>query len=486
MEFGPDLPSVSEADWAATPASVKALVRALVDRLTLLETEVVALHLRVAELEDRLRANSTNSSRPPSTDPAGRSKAPAHAPSKRKRGAQKGHRRAVRALVPTSQVERVVPCKPQRCGCGEALAGDDPAPLRHQVFELPRKLVDITEYQLHALQCPRCGCVCRGELPPDAERTGYGPRFTALLAFLSTRLKGSVRDVAVFIHAVFQVPLATGTISKCQQRVSAALEAPVQAAHAVAQQQAVAHLDETGWRENKARAWLWVFATTLVTIVCIAARRSTAVARRLLGNFRGIVVSDRWVAYAHLPVGRRQLCWSHLRREWQRFVDRGGHDAQIGEGLQGATRKLFKWWHWLEQGRRERPWFVQQMRPVQWEVEHWLTMGELGASPKTAATCREILALREALWTFVTHAGVPPTNNFGEQQVRLAVVLRKIRYGTDSVRGSRFLERMLSTVQTLERQRRNVLDFLVEALLAHRAHVPAPSLIPAPSLRSGP
>ncbi len=469
MKFGEGLPEVSDADWATTPTSVKALLAALLDRMA-------ALEARVRELEDQLRANSSNSSKPPSTD------GPATPPRKdrptgRSRGGQPGHPRHKRALLPIEQVDAVHPVVPTTCAhCEAPLAGSDRAPERHQQIEVPEKLRYVTEWQLHTLRCKACGEHTVGALPPEAHGA-FGPRLEALTALLVGRFRLSHREVPALLREVFDIELSDGAVTGCVQTVSAALQAPFDEALAAAQAAPVKNIDETGWRLDKRRAWLWVMVTAVATIFLVRRGRSQKVARELLGDAPGIVGSDRWSAYDYLVLALRQLCWAHLIREWQRFVERGGSDAEVGQALQGITRRLFASWAQVRQGLLDRTGLARRVVRYRRETRRVLRYGATAARRKTAGTCREILDRFEALWTFTRIVGVDPTNNGAEQAIRPAVLWRKGSFGNDSTRGAVFTERILTTVATLRAKKRAVLPFLVQAVQAHYDDAKAPSLV---------
>jgi transposase len=472
----PPLPEVPASDWAKTPPSVVALVMAMASR-------IAALEARVAELEDQLRTNSTNSSKPPSSDGPGVVRPPRPRGRRRKRGGQAGHRRATRALLPVDQVDAVHEVRPPRCDrCACRLRGTDVAPRRHQVTELPPLARVVTEYRLHAVRCMGCGHMTRAALPPDVPRGAFGPRLQATIAVLAGAWRLGHRPIRDVLRTLFGVEVALGAVTDAQQVAAAALARPVTAAEAAARAAPVAHVDETGWREAKRRAWLWVLATAAVTVFRIQRRRDTAAAQALLGTFAGHLVSDRWAAYGWVDRTRRQLCWAHLRRDWQKMIDRGGPSARIGRNLWRWTRQLFTAWHRVRAGTRGRRWLRRALAPVQRAVVRWLRRGTTLAHGRTAGTCREILALEPALWTFARVPGIEPTNNFGERQIRHGVLWRRTSFGTDSPRGSRFVERVLTTVMTLRQQGRNVLEFVRDAIVAARDGLVAPSLLPPTSM----
>ena len=244
-------------------------------------------------------------------------------------------------------------------------------------------------------------------------------------------------------------------------------------------EQPVVHVDETGWRQRRQRAWLWVAATTLVTVFLVHARRGTGAARTLLRGTQAILVTDRWSAYQAWPLARRQLCWAHLRREWVAFTERGGTAWRAGHALLVETRAIFALWHRVRDGTLSRARFQVAMRPHRRRVEAWLRRGTACRHAKTAATCREVLALAPALWTFVDVPGVEPTNNAAERPLRPAVLWRRKSFGTHSAAGSRFAERMLTVAATLKAQHRNIVDYVTQACVAALHGHPAPSLLPA-------
>jgi transposase len=298
----------------------------------------------------------------------------------------------------------------------------------------------------------------------------------------------SKRTTAGLLADLFHVPVAVGTITACEQTASGVLAAPVAAAQAYVQQAAVVHADETGWRQDRQRAWLWVAVTTLVTVFLIHRRRGAIAARALLGASAAVLVSDRWSAYTWWPLGRRQLCWAHLRREFVAFTERGGAAARLGRALLRDTRQMFTWWHYVRDGTWTRAQFQTAMPPLRHRVERRLRRGAGGGHAQTAATCRDLLALAPALWTFVDVPDVDPTNNAAERALRPAVLWRKGCWGTHSAAGSRFVERILTVATTLKQQHRNIVDYVTQACVAALHGDAAPSLLPdsAPSPRLQP
>jgi transposase len=472
----PDLP-ISEDDWQHTPPVVQAVVVALWQ-------QVEALRAEVARLREQVGRNSQNSSQPPSSDRPSAPPRPKQPPSGRSAGGQKGHAGHGRALKAVADVQHVVNLKPTCCGtCGALLLGEDPDPVRHQVTELPRVAPDITEYRRHTLTCLACGAATQADCPVDMPSGSFGPRAQALLGYLTGRIGTSQREVEEVLETVFHTPIGLGSIPAQEDHVSAALAEPVQAVADYVQHQPVQNADETSWREKKQRMWLWLSTTPLVSLFLVIATRGTQGARQLLGDVvTGIVGSDRWGAYNWLDPQRRQLCWAHLKRDFQALVERGGESERLGRALLAQVEQMFQLWHRVRDGTLSRPDFQTAMQPIQARVGELLREGaNLASCDKTRRTCANILKLEVALWTFVRVEGVEPTNNAAERGLRRAVLWRRRSFCTQSEVGSRFVERVLTAVTTLRQQKRDVLDYLTEACAAAIRGDKAPSLLPEAS-----
>ena len=451
-----------------------------------LQRRVGELEALVRDLRARLGTNATNSSTPPSANPPGAPPPTAKKPTGKRRGAQPGHPPRLRLRLPPERVNRVVTFIPDACGrCGAGLprrpGPDDPEPTWHQVAELPPLVAEVTEYQGHARTCPCCGAVTRAAIPADLKAHSFGPRLTATLSYFVGCHRASRRGAEEIADDVFAVPISLGSVCHLERQTSAAL-APGHAEAVTAVRAAAAkHVDETSWKEAGQGRWLWVAATATVAAFVIHARRGLDGLRALLGAaIPGILVTDRWSAYKGLPAERRQLCWAHLVRDFTAMVDRGGAGAAIGQDLLCLAGVLFEGWKQVRDGPRTRRWFRRTvLAAIRPDVQALLARGAVCGCAKTAATCRELLPWEQSLWTFAHVAGVEPTNNHAERVLRKAVLWRKGSFGCGSAEGCQFVERILTVVQTLRLQERPVLDYLYRAVVAHRAGLPAPELLPA-------
>jgi transposase len=440
--------------------------------------QIRQLQQQLADAQARLSTNSSNSSLPPSSDrfhAKRRPPAPADRPRK-KRGGQPGHPRQQRPLVSPEQVRQVIPRKPTACRrCGKPLTGADPSPLRHQVAELPVVVPDVVEYQLHRLTCPCCHASTCGSLPPEV-KGHFGPRLEATLALLAGRYRLGLRPAAALAADLWGLSISTGMVSKLRRRTAEALLLPwVELALYVRTQDV--NIDETAWREGNKPAYLWAAVGPLAALFRIAKGRTAEAAQRMLGrHYAGVATCDRLKSYWWIK--RLQWCWAHLRRDFQAMIDRGGPGKAIGEALLEQSNKLFHLWHQLRDGKVSRAGFQKAMAAVREAVRRVLQRGGKSRCGKTAGTCKELLGHEEWLWTFVDAEGVQPTNNEAERSERQGVLLRKTSGGTDSPQGSRFVERVLSVVETCRRQGEKVLDYLSACIEAWRHDREPPCLVP--------
>jgi len=463
--------------WSKVPPDSQAAIAAL---FVAVQQRTHELETRLGDLEARLKLNSTNSHKPPSSDFVGAKRKPPAAPTGKKRGGQPKHRKVHRALVPPEKLREIITCKPTHCRrCGHGLLGDDPTPLIHQVAELPKVEPIVDEYRLHRLACPGCGQTTCGTLPPGVPSGGFGPYLQAVLAMFSGAYRLSKRQIQQLSADLFGLAISTGMISKLERRSAEVLEAPYNELAVSVHSAKAVNIDETSWRENRMKAWLWVTVTRIATVFTLARHRSGEVAQALLGSEpEQVVGSDRFSAYARIAARWRQMCWAHLRRDFRAMIDRGGAGKPIGEELLKLSNRLFHDWHRVRDGTLERKKFEDRMVRLRREVRQALEEGSRRGCVTTSATCFEILKVEEGLWTFARVEGIEPTNNAAERALRFAVIWRRISGGTDSQGGSRFVERTLSVVATCRQQKRNVLEYLALCFAAAHRGQPIPSLVP--------
>jgi len=475
--MSPKRPTIVPVEvWEQALEPVQVVMQAMAEYY---EQRIATLEAEVRELTARLNQNSQNSSKPPSSDGPHVKRKPPKPSSGRKPGGQLGHTPYQRVLVPIEEVDTVITCKPEQCRrCGQRLTGSDPEPWRKQVVELPPVRPHLTEYQLHRLRCAGCGIMTCGELPAGVLATCYGPRLASIVALCSGGYRMSKRMVVSFCREVLGIDLSVGEIGQIEQTVTNAVAPAVEEA-AVYVQSCDLNIDETSWKEQRKRRTLWTMVTTQLSVFAITKGRGAAVLKALVGEwYSSILTSDRAKVYDSYPLRRRQICWSHLLRDFQAMIDRGGPGQAVGEALLEHAHVLFAWWHWVRDGTWKRSTFQSYVQTLRASFQMELEWGSQSACPKTAATCRELLARETALWTFVRVEGIEPTNNRSERQLRPAVLWRKVSYGTQSERGSRFVASMLTVLMSCQQQKRNALTYLTTCCQAFYAHRPIPSLVP--------
>jgi transposase len=447
------------------------------------DARIAELERRLAALEARLKADSSNSSVPPSSNPLGGRKPVVKKKSKRRRGGQQGHPPYLKQLLPPERVDHVQSFVPEQCEqCAAALpaepSANDPEPKRFQTVELPPIVVVVKEYQGHARTC-RCGHVTYATIPADIRAHSVGPRLTATLSYFTGNHGLSKRGVEEIAANVFGAPVSLGTVANLEQEVSAALAAPHQEALRAVQAAHVKHADETSWKLMGKLRWLWAAAATagVVAFVIHGKRGALGLAALLGQEIKGILCSDRWHVYNQVPAARRQICWAHLKRDFQKIIDLGGAGGSVGQRGKRIVKRVFAAWQEFQEGRCTRKQLQTRMEPIMQNMNRILIAGYCGDDPKVEKFCANLLKLEPALWTFVTTDGVEPTNNFMERLLRRAVLWRKRSFGCWSEEGCRFVERILTVVQTRRLQDKNVLDYLHAAVLAHRTGKPCPTLL---------
>jgi transposase len=453
-------------------------------RIAELERRVSELEALVRDLLARLGTNASNSSLPPSANPLGAPTPVVKKKSKRPRGGQPGHPPHLKQLLPAERVNKVVTYVPRHCeDCATPLsaqpAANDPAPSRFQTIELPPVVSVVTEHQGHARTCSACGAVTRAVIPRDILAHSVGPRLTATLSYFTGCHGVSKRGVEEIAAAVFDAPVSLGTVANLEQEVSAALAAAHAEALAAVRAAEVKYADETSWKLAGQLCWLWSAATAGVVAFVIHGKRSVLGLTALLGaEIHGILCSDRWGVYACMPAERRQICWAHLKRDFQKIVDRGGPSVWVGRRGLKIVKKVFAAWHAFREGRSTRTQMQAELARVANHMNKLLVEGWILGEEKPVVTlCHNLLELEAALWTFTRVAGVEPTNNFMERLLRRAVLWRRRSFGCASVSGCRFVERILTVVQTRRLQGKSVLNYLHDALHSLRAGQPCPQLL---------
>ncbi|MFQ6026916.1 MAG: IS66 family transposase, partial [Dehalococcoidia bacterium] len=378
-----------------------------------MQTHIEELEAHVRELEVRLGQNSQNSSRPPSADPPSfqRSKR-SSSPTRRKRGAQPGHLGHHRIRYSKAEVDEVVELHPSVCDhCSIALEGpaEEEKDWRHQVVELPEVKAKVTEYRLHSRRCPECGQRVQAQLPPGVPQRHFGPIFQATAAILTGRYRLSRREAQQLLDDLWSAKISLGALSSLEEVTSGALKNVVSGVAQSVKRAGIVNIDETGWRENDGRAWLWTAVVEGKSLFHIDPRRSGDVVEKLLGeDLSGVVGTDRYSAYKRMPIEQRALCYAHLKRNFQALVDREGEAASVGRRGLRELERVFGLWHSYCDGEVDWQGLQHGLKPIKARFGKLLKCGKRVDDPKARALCKSLSELWDGLWTFSKVEGVEP------------------------------------------------------------------------------
>jgi transposase len=458
----PDGLSIPAEDWHQTPSSVR--------------RQVLCLLKRVDALEARLNQDSSNSSRPPSTDsPAKKRQRRTKAAERRKPGAKLGHPDHQQVLLePTSSVSLF----PDACACGHRGFAEVTRYYTHQVIELPVIRPEVTHWMLHQGQCLSCGTLCKASLPAE-HTSGYGPRLTGFIGEMAGIVGASRSAMQDLCASVFSIALSKGAIQKMVDRVSEAIVPQYTAIGEVARTSLVNYIDETSWLMHGTRQWLWVMANPAVAYFQIHPNRSKAAFVQLIADWTGILVSDGYRVYQYWE-GLRQSCLAHLIRAAKGLAESvEAGMARFGGRVHAELQRL------CHMGT-ERP-TVGQWRA--WYARFRALVNQHTAREDKAGTfARRLEREGESLWVFLDVQGVEATNNIAERAHRFGVLWRKRSQGTRSEKGNRWVERILSLRHTCRIRGRPTFPTLVESVaclfkgekpdlswITQREPLPAPS-----------
>jgi len=469
-------------------ALVYANPEAAIDLILQLIATVEHLKAQVEELERKvalLTRDSSNSSKPPSSDgPSAKPKArPPMKSKKRKSGGQPGHKGSNRDLIPTEEVDCVIPVFPEACDhCGAALSSDPDQPSgkywRHQVIDIPEPRPEIAEYHLQCIRCS-CGAENWGKIPQMC-RSGFGPRLTAFLAHLTGLHRVTRRGCQEIAKTIFGIDICLGSVCKLHQEVSESLAPAHAKARETLSEQPVLNIDETGWKTQGKGRWLWVFVTPVVAFFHVAASRGSKVLKEILGDeYQGILCSDMYSAYKKFHDGIRQFCWAHIIRGIKgiKHSCKSPDAVRFSKWMLSETGRMFALWHAFTRGDLDRQTLVLKSVPVRARMHKCLQQYAQSPDYDVSKACKSLLKRWHGLFTFLEYEGVEPTNNSAERGGRPAVQWRKICFGNQSEDGELLTARLLTAERSCILQGRNPFQFLLQSLVAFRNRLPAPSLV---------
>lgn len=441
-----------------------------------LRKENAELRERVRKLEEKLRLNSKNSSKPPSSDQKGSEETP-----KKKGGAKPGHPGHWRPLFSQQEVDVFVELKATDCPtCGAEVRPSGEPPSFHQQVEIAPKPFIVTQYNRENFYCPCCRKYGVAPLPKGVGSSAFGTRTSAFMGFLTGTCRLSRRIALDVIGEGFGLRAAVGTQSNVEGRVSSALEKTYKEIEdRVRSSEETKHIDETGWKRWGKREFVWIMSTASGAMYKIQDGRGACYRDTLLGDAakkRIPFVTDRLAIYRF--AGPHQYCLAHLKRDIKRFAERAGLDGDWGQVMLEYLKKIFELWRDYRQRRRTRRGFRRASRRYRDDFVYGLLIAAKKGkhSPSLRRFACALLRSAKNLWVFASRDGVEPTNNQAERDLRGIVICRRISYGSKSERGDRFAERINSVVTTLKRQKRKCLDYLYEAVGAWKTGSSAPTI----------
>lgn len=318
----------------------------------------------------------------------------------------------------------------------------------------------MTEYHLWRKRCSKCGGHTRAKRPSEVSSDAFGPRLKAVVTTLTAKYRVSRREVVAVLKDLFNVEISVGAVQGICEQVSKAVAPAVEALRCEVSQSTSVHADETGWPQKGTMHWLWGATTLDAAYFTVADNRGRDGLSGLLpDDYAGIVHCDRWRPYQRFG-DSRQLCHTHLRRDFQAAIDRGGAAKPVGQRLLALSDRLFAIWHVYDRGDVDRRELQRDMKPVQVELERVLEAAIQSPDRKQAALGADLFLQWDPLWSFLYVDGVEPTNNDAERALRPAVLWRKGSFGSRSNAGSQFVGRLLTVIHTARRRNINVVQWL--------------------------
>jgi transposase len=450
------------------------IIAQLLEEVRMLRAEVATLKEEVA----RLKKNSSNSSKPPSSDIVKPPKPEPADGTKRKIGGQFGHQKFIRQPFKPNEIDHTIICElsAQEAAGLEAL---DEWYILQQV-RLPKKLYEAVEYRARIYRDPRTGKKFHAPLPAGVREGGLlAADMTALAAFLKGRCHASYTTIESFFNQIMRLAISPAMLCKATHKASAALAPCHQQLSGRLPQEPQVGVDETGHHNNGDLYWTWCFQTPAYSVFHIDQSRGSTVLSAILGNdFAGIIGCDYWGAYrkyARLFDVQMQYCMAHLIREIRFIAEQTGSPlVRWAEHLLDWLKKLFKTLHrksdYLPQSFE---WRMKQIKT------HFL---EIVRHPPDHKLAQKLARRFEGdraddYFRFMANPAIEPTNNGTERDIRHTVIDRRVTQGTRSEAGMRWCERIWTTIATCKKQNRNVFDFIHQSILAHWTKQPYPQLL---------
>jgi len=449
-----------------------------------LRAEVAALKAKIALLEK----NSSNSSKPPSSDFGKKPKpAPKRDERKRRRGAQPGHDPHLRPPFPDDDV-RYTELHCTECpDCHGPVTPSRQPPKVLQRVELltPPQLISIEGVRSHPAWCKKCRQVHYLPFDEPSKRAGLaGPRLTSLVAYLKGVCHCSYTTIKRFVRDLLGIKLSRGYLAKLVAKTSDSLKDAYDDLARRLPDQPIVNADETGHKDDGAAMWTWCFRASLFTLFKIDPSRGSDVLLDTLGaDFNGLLGCDYFSAYRKYMKDTGvlvQFCLAHFLRDVRFLVEHpNSRNRAYGQRVLEKLRALFAAIHYRETGNGSEQVSDQAFALRLQDAGDELHAEVVYRVPSTAEAQNLADRFRnhgESYLRFITMPGIEPTNNLAEQAIRFVVIDRKITQGSRGDTGQRWLERIWTTLATCSQIGRNVFTFLHESLQALFNGLPPPKL----------
>jgi transposase len=447
---------------------------------------VEQLRAEVAQLRAELAAakkNSSNSSKPPSSDIVKQPKDKSKHGRKRKRGGQPNHPRHERSPFSDDQVDYTELQCSECPDCGGPVVPSKSAPKVLQQIDLvlPSEMIRVVGFRSHACWCRKCQQVHYAPIDAAVRRAGLsGPRLTTLITYLKGACHCSYSTIRKFIRDVLQLKISRGYLAKLIAKASASLQDGYDALARRLPTEASLNVDETGHKDYSTAMWAWCFRASLFTLFKISQSRGSQVLIDTLGKeFNGILGCDYFSAYRKYMKDFGvlvQFCLAHFLRDVRFLVEHPNTRNQAyGRRVLERLRALFAVIHERERyAAKTFQIILQNAGDELWQEIVW-RVPQTGEARNLADRFRKH---GESYLQFITTPGIEPTNNLAEQAIRFVVIDRKVTQGTRGLKGQRWLERIWTVLATCAQTGRNVFTFLHESLSAYFAGQPTPKLLP--------
>jgi transposase len=455
-------------DLVQENSALKATIALLQEQVSLLTKQNKALIEENHRLKERLGLNSRNSSIPSSKE-LYKIKNDNRRKSLKKPGGQIGHKGASRSksLNPDAIVH--VRLENTTCECGGIIVKG--APHIHQVIEIPPVVPHITEYQMERARCSKCGRRKRSNLPKEVPNDIFGPRVKTIIAALTSFYKNSKREVQVMLKDLFGLDISLGSISNTEERVSSKTKDNYETIELELSYAKSMHIDETSHYNKGKMGWAWLFSNLNNTLLKLTESRGKKILINSVfgSNDYDVIITDRYAAYNYFVSDKRQICWAHLLRDFERFkYSKHQKIKAIGEYMTIAASEIFALKNALLSSKIDQFYYLRRSNKIRKRLNYYLkNIERIDDAPHAVRVAKNLLKSENMMWAFLRDAvNIPLTNNHAERMIRYFVVYRKNSYHTWSDRGQRFLERCMSLYLTCKQKSENPYLHLYKLVLS--------------------